>query len=258
MKTFKTFIAEAVDNDARRSFFTQRQQSLYKNAREMGMAEPQAQAISRFGAGLASFESNSGRQIPGGHDPSTTSHNYYGITAEKRPVPKVYAKTNAPGNIAGGREFEKFSSPEEGDRKWINMIRTSKHYSGLADLDDPNKMIDRLSNSPYADGTPGSQNAVSHASGVRSFVNKYGGSSVEPIADVKPQTQSKPQVADKSSFELGTQKREPDSYKEKQQEPEDDDLRKLELPQKNYASDTTGSDPNTGKRLQFLRPQRQR
>jgi|694.fasta_scaffold12200_17 flagellum-specific peptidoglycan hydrolase FlgJ len=235
MKKFKAYLEEAANQE----YFNTRYQSIRKYALDAGLSADKADQLATVGASQSSLETSFGKYRPRGPS-GEDSHNYYGIKG-KGPAGSFSARTR---EVIDGKDqyrqepFKAYNQSDESDRDFVHLMTKNKRYQPVIDAPDLPSAIAAQGKSGYSTAQiagPLSQIANKYASGIST-------------------AQQKPQAASKDpNFETGTQRREPDSYK--QQEPDSDYPRELELPQKSYASDSA-SDPNVGKRQQFLKPQR--
>jgi flagellum-specific peptidoglycan hydrolase FlgJ len=232
MKKFKAYLEEAANQE----YFNTRYHGLRKHALDAGLSPDKADQLATLGASQSSLETGFGKYRPRGPS-GEDSHNYYGIKG-KGPAGSFSARTR---EVIDGKDqyrqepFRAYNQSDESDRDFVRLMTTNKRYQPVIDAPDLPSAIAAQGKSGYSTAQiadPLSQIANKYASGISTGQS----------------TQSKD-----PNFETGTQRREPDSYK--QQEPDSDYPHKLELPQKSYASDFA-SDPNVVKRQQFLKPQR--
>ncbi len=236
MKKFKAYLEEA----ANREYFNTRYNGIRRHALDAGLSADKADQLATLGASQSSLETGFGKYRPRGPS-GEDSHNYYGIKG-KGPAGSFSARTR---EVIDGKDqyrqepFRAYNKSDESDRDFVHLMTKNKRYQPVIDAPDLPSAIAAQGKSGYSTAQiagPLSQIANKYASGISTAQSNQG------------DTKSKD-----PNFETGTQRREPDSYK--QQEPDSDYPRELELPQKSYASDSA-SDPNVGKRQQFLKPQR--
>jgi hypothetical protein len=235
MKKFKAYLEEAVNQNFYNDMYTR----IHGAASRRGVSNPEV--IARLGAAQASLETGYGKHMVG--------NNPFGIKGAG-PSGSVEAKTR---EVIRGQDqyikdkFRKYDNFDQAADDYVDFLHRNKRYKDVVSASDVDTAIAAQGRSGYAtDPRYGEILAKIHkerSSGTTSLPSHQ--------SDTKPVAQSK-QSKD-PNFETGTQRREPDSYK--QQEPDNDYPRELELPQKSYASDSA-SDPNVGKRQQFLKPQR--
>ena len=249
MKKFKAYLEEAANQE----YFNTRYHGIRKHALDAGLSADKADQLATLGASQSSLETGFGKYRPRGPS-GEDSHNYYGIKG-KGPAGSFSARTR---EVIDGKDqyrqepFRAYNQSDESDRDFVHLMTKNKRYQPVIDAPDLSSAIAAQGKSGYSTAQiagPLSQIANKYASGISTAQSNQG--DTKPVAQP---AQQKPQATSKDpNFETGTQRREPDSYK--QQEPDSDYPRELELPQKSYASDSA-SDPNVGKRQQFLKPQR--
>jgi len=223
MKKFKAYLEEAVNQN----FYNDMYKRIHSSASRRGVSNPEV--IARLGAAQASLETGYGKHMVG--------NNPFGIKGAG-PGGSVEAKTR---EVIGGQDqyikdkFRKYDNFDQAADDYVNFLHRNKRYKDVVSASDVDTAIAAQGRSGYATDP------------------RYGEILAKIHKERSSGTTSLPSQQKDSSFETGTQRREPDSYK--QQEPDSDYPRELELPQKSYASDSA-SDPNVGKRQQFLKPQR--
>jgi len=223
MKKFKAYLEEAVNQN----FYNDMYKRIHSSASRRGVSNPEV--IARLGAAQASLETGYGKHMVG--------NNPFGIKGAG-PGGSVEAKTR---EVIGGQDqyikdkFRKYDNFDQAADDYVDFLHRNKRYKDVVSASDVDTAIAAQGRSGYATDP------------------RYGEILAKIHKERSSGTTSLPSQQKDSSFETGTQRREPDSYK--QQEPDSDYPRELELPQKSYASDSA-SDPNVGKRQQFLKPQR--
>ena len=223
MKKFKAYLEEAVNQN----FYNDMYKRIHSSASRRGVSNPEV--IARLGAAQASLETGYGKHMVG--------NNPFGIKGAGSSG-SVEAKTR---EVIGGQDqyikdkFRKYDNFDQAADDYVDFLHRNKRYKDVVSASDVDTAIAAQGRSGYATDP------------------RYGEILAKIHKERSSETTSLPSQQKDSSFETGTQRREPDSYK--QQEPDNDYPRELELPQKSYASDSA-SDPNVGKRQQFLKPQR--
>jgi hypothetical protein len=231
MKKFKAYLEEAVNQN----FYNDMYKRIHSSASRRGVSNPEV--IARLGAAQASLETGYGKHMVG--------NNPFGIKGAG-PGGSVEAKTR---EVIGGQDqyikdkFRKYDNFDQAADDYVDFLHRNKRYKDVVSASDVDTAIAAQGRSGYATDP------------------RYGEILAKIHKERSSGTTSLPSQQKDPNFETGTQRREPDSYKQqepdsyKQQEPDSDYPRELELPQKSYASDSA-SDPNVGKRQQFLKPQR--